>query len=115
MTAEKNYRVYGFSGSMSFKAPCVVVTNVALTLSGEQTVNGVAVKVGDRVLVKDQSVTTENGIYDVQTSRWTRSIDFDGNLDAANGTVVVVVGALYQLSATNPVIIGTSALTFALL
>jgi hypothetical protein len=103
--------------SVAVKPPCRTVTTTAITLSGEQTVNGVAVVTGDRVLVKDQADTTENGIYVADTSAWSRAPDFDGSLDAVDGTLVLVHNAsgldqLWELTATNPVIIGSSALVF---
>ncbi len=117
MTATTTYRVDGLVASLAVKAPVVAVTNAAITLSGEQTVNSVAVTEGDRVLVKDQADATENGIYEVETGAWTRAGDWDGNRDVVNGTLVPSslswVG-LYQASATNPVIIGTSEVTFTL-
>lgn len=105
--------------SVAVKPPCRVQTTAAITLSGEQTVNGVAVVTGDRVLVKDQADNTTNGIYIADTSAWSRAPDFDGSLDAVDGTLVLVHNAsgpdqLWELSATNPVVIGTSALTFSL-
>ncbi len=48
--------------------------NIA-TLSGTMTVDGIALSVGDRVLVKDQSTASQNGIYVVASSAWSRSND----------------------------------------
>ena len=119
MTSTQNFRVNSFLASLAVKAPCVVVTSEAITLSGEQTVNSVAVTEGDRVLVKDQADASENGIWEVETSAWTRAGDFDGNRDVVNGTIVVVASTplvgMYQLTATNPVVPGTTDLTFQLL
>jgi len=119
MTSTQNFRVNSFLASLAVKAPCVVVTSEAITLSGEQTVNSVAVTEGDRVLVKDQADASENGIWEVETSAWTRAGDFDGNRDVVNGTIVVIASTplvgLYQLTATNPVVPGTTDLTFQLL
>lgn len=94
-----------------------MATTGPITLAGEQTVNGVAVVTGDRVLVKDQANNVDNGIYEANTSAWSRAPDFDGSLDAVDGTLVLVQVAggaaqLYELDAVNPVIIGTSALVF---
>ncbi len=119
MPSTSTDRLYGMTTSVAVKPPCRVATNAAITLSGEQTVNGVAVVTDDRVLVKDQADTTQNGIWVVNTSAWSRSPDFDGSLDAVNGTIVLVQdasspGTIYELQATNPVIIGTSALVFSL-
>lgn len=119
MVATKTFRIDGLVAGLAIKAPCIAVTTGPITLSGEQTVNSVAVVEFDRVLVKDQDDAEDNGIYDVETGAWTRSGDFDGNRDATNGTLVVyaksssLVG-FYQLTATNPVVIGTTALTFTL-
>jgi len=46
-------------------------------LYGVQTIDGVALVVGDKVLVKDQTDKTQNGIYLVQSEAWIRSFDFD--------------------------------------
>ena len=54
-------------------APCLVATTENITLSGLQTVDSVALVAGDRVVVKDQTTTTQNGIYYVQTGSWIRT------------------------------------------
>ena len=112
-------RFDGAQFSQAIKSPCVVVTTTNLTLSGEQTVNSIAVTEGDRVLVKDQDDTTENGIYVTETGEWVRAPDFDGARDVLDGTLVVVSKAtgtdfFYQVDATNPIVIGTSAIAFIL-
>ena len=111
-------RFDGAQFSQAMKVPVLAVTNAAITLSGEQTVNGVAVTAGERVLVKDQADSSENGIYTVETGAWARALDFDGNRDVVNGTLVISaitpwVG-FYQVNATNPVVIGTTEITFTL-
>lgn len=90
MSAIKNFRVDSFVSGLAIKAPVLVATDAAVTLSGEQTVNSRALVVGDRVLVKDQVDTTENGIYVVETSAWQRAGDMDGERDIVGGTVVPV-------------------------
>ena len=52
-------------------------TTANITLSGLQTVDGVSLVANDRVLVKDQTLPEENGIYLVAAGAWTRSTDFD--------------------------------------
>jgi hypothetical protein len=59
------------------KASVRVATTANITLSGTQTIDGVAVQVGNRVLVKDQSAPAENGIYVAASGSWTRAIDAD--------------------------------------
>ena len=111
-------RIQGLSGSLAIKAPVKAATTAAITLSGEQTVDGVALVEGDRVLVKDQTDTTTNGIYDVSTGAWERSVDCDGNNDIRDGTMVLCGGGstnadfVFKLNATEPIVVGTTALTF---
>lgn len=111
-------RLNGLTASVAVKAPVRAVTTAAITLSGLQTVGGVALAADDRVLVKNQTDTTENGIYLASSSEWTRALDFDGNRDAVRGTIVVAnidngEGLLYRTVATDPIVIGTSSITFA--
>ena len=118
MTATQNFRVESFVAALAIKAPCIIETNANLTLSGEQTVNGVAVVAGNRVLVKDQTDASENGIYTVETSAWCRAGDWDGERDAVNGTLVIVAAAtyaIYRLNVSGTFTIGTSDATFTAL
>lgn len=111
-------RIQGLSGSLAIKAPCRLATTAAITLSGEQTIDGVAAVEGDRVLVKDQADNTTNGIYDVSTGTWTRAADCDGSNDLRDGTMVLVgsgtdnADLVFKLAATEPIVIGTTALGF---
>lgn len=71
-----------------------------LTNSGVQAalvIDGVALQVADRVLVKDQTAEEENGVYDVTdigsgATNWvlTRSTDFDTPAEITRGTIVPV-------------------------
>jgi hypothetical protein len=119
MPATATDRLYGISTSVAVKPPCRVATTANITLAGLQTISGLVLVAGDRVLVKDQTDTTTNGIYIASTSAWSRAPDFDGTRDVVNGTLVVVcqsesVGTIniWQAVATDPVVIGTSAITF---
>lgn len=88
-----------------------------LTLSGAQTVDGVALSVGDRVLVKDQTTASENGIYTVASGAWSRTSDASqGTL--TNGALVlstggtVNAGTQWYLQTSDPITVGTTALTW---
>lgn len=100
--------------------------NIASLAGGApNTVDGVTLAVNDRVLVKDQSTASQNGIYVVQTvgtganGTWVRATDFDSSAEVTAGAFTFVAeGTLYADSgwvlATNDVItLGTTALTWA--
>ena len=109
----------GLTGQLGVKAPVVVATTAAITLVGTQTIDGVALAVEDRVLVKDQTDTKTNGIYICQLTAWLRAPDFDGDRDLLQGTWVPAalgstnLGSIFRVTSANPIVIGTSAITFA--
>lgn len=72
----------------NFKKSVKVATTANITLSGVQTIDGISVVAGDRVLVKDQTTASQNGIYIVNASTWPRSVAADG----ANEIDSAVVG-----------------------
>lgn len=113
--ATKNYVDNTVQG-LDAKASCRVGTTANITLSGTQTIDGVAVIAGDRVLVKDQTTTANNGIYVASASTWSRSTDADtwdelvhaytfvesGTVNSNNGFVCTVAagGTLGSTSVT---------------
>jgi hypothetical protein len=110
----------GLTTSLAVKPPCRVATTANITLSGLQTINGVALAEDDRVLVWQQTSQSENGIYIASTSDWTRAKDFDGNRDVVQGTRVLVAmpnsmhAEEYEVTTANPITIDTTSITFAL-
>ncbi len=111
-------QIQGLSGTLAIKPPCRVATTAAITLSGEQTIDGVAVVADDRVLVKDQGTASENGIWVADTSAWSRALDFDGSNDVVDGTLVYVAEGtvnadlVFRCTGTNPITPGTTSITF---
>lgn len=59
------------------KASCVAATTADITLSGAQTIDGISVIAGNRVLVKNQTLSQNNGIYLCAAGAWTRTTDAD--------------------------------------
>lgn len=93
-------------------------TTANITLSNTQTVDGVALAVGNRVLVKNQTNAAENGIYVVASGAWTRATDADSSTDLSSGTFVFVeqgtanADSGWVLSTEDPITVGTTALTW---
>jgi len=118
MTSTTTDRLNGVTASLAIKAPVAAATTANITLSGTQTIDGVAVVADERVLVKDQTDGVENGIYDVSSGSWTRSVDFNGTRDVVQGTVVYVAGGTvaggvrYRVTTANDITIGTSTITW---
>jgi len=110
-------RRQGVNSSAAIKVACRAATTANITLSGEQTIDDIAIVADDRVLVKNQTDASENGIYDADTSAWSRALDWDGNIDIASGTQVLVVsgtvaaGKLYYISTTGDLVVGTTNIT----
>ena len=117
MTSVSSGRRRGLNASTAIKSPVIAASTGNLTLSAEQTVDGIALVDGNRVFVKDQTDGTENGIYLVDTSTWAREPDWDGTGDVVEGTMVPVsrgtTNALtwWIVSNTGTITIGTTALT----
>ena len=74
--ATKNY-VDTVAQGLDTKLSVRAATTANITLSAPQTIDGVSVVANDRVLVKNQTTTTENGIYVVAAGAWSRATDAD--------------------------------------
>lgn len=97
------------------KTAVVVATTANITLSGLQTISGVTLTEGDRVLVKNQSTTTQNGIYNASATAWTRATDWNDQNDAVNGMLVLDANddtAVYRVTFTGTYDIDTTVCTF---
>ena len=115
--ATKNY-VDGLVAGLSWKNPVRAVGTTNLTLSGTQTVDGVALIANDRILVNGQTTTSANGIYVVAAGAWARSTDADAGPELVNASVYVSEGTTYADTSwtctTNaPITIGTTPVSFA--
>ncbi|MGE0133032.1 MAG: hypothetical protein AB7U82_33565 [Blastocatellales bacterium] len=106
------------SGIKDFKDSVRVATTGNIMLSGTQTIDGVSVIAGDRVLVKDQSAGADNGIYVCAAGAWSRATDADTSSEVTSGMYVFVSeGVLYGnsgwiLTTDDPITLGSTSLTF---
>lgn len=105
--------VQGLSTKYSVKA--LASSNV--TLSGTQTIDGVACAAGDRVLLTGQATASQNGIWVVASGSWTRPADFAAGSSQAGAYVFVEGGTAaansgWVLSGTSAVTVDTTSQTW---
>jgi hypothetical protein len=102
------------------KQSCKVATTANITLSGTQTIDGVSVSAGDRVLVKDQTTGSQNGIYICSADAWSRSSDMAAGSDAAGNQMFIEQGTVNGdlgfvcVSNKGSAVVGTNELTFSI-
>lgn len=124
--ATKNYVDAAING-LDWKANVRAATtaNIASLAGGApNTLDGISLAANDRVLVKDQTTASQNGIYTVTTlgtganGTWTRATDADANAEVTNGmSTIVDEGTLYAdtmwtLITNGAITLGTTALAF---
>lgn len=103
---------------MDIKASVRAATTANITLSNTQTVDGVSLVAGDRVLVKNQTTGSQNGIYVVAAGSWTRATDADADAEVTTGLYAYVEegtangGTGWVLGTTGTITVGTTALVF---
>lgn len=120
--ATKAY-VDGVASGLDVKASVRVATtaNVALAtaLENGDEIDGITLATGDRVLVKNQSTGSQNGIYVVQSSgAAVRATDADASAEVTAGLFTFVEEGTangntgWVLTTDNPITLGTTALVF---
>jgi hypothetical protein len=114
--ATKNYVDLAVQG-LDAKASVKAATTANITLSAPQTIDGVSVIAGDRVLVKAQTTTSQNGVYIVAAGAWTRATDMDTWAEVPNAFVFVEQGTVgadtsWVCTADAGGTLNTTAITF---
>src|SRR5215471_7574100 len=104
------------AAGLVFHAPVKVATTANITLSGEQTIDGVVTN-ANRVLVNRQTTASQNGIYVSASGAWSRATDADTSGELTAATVLVLSGTAnggIQFNCTcSGVTLGTSPIVFA--
>jgi phage-related tail fiber protein len=106
------------ASGVSIHDPVRAATTANITLSGAQTIDGVAVVATNRVLVKNQTAGGDNGIYVAAAGAWARAADMDISAEAIAGIFVFVAEGTvnadsgFVLTTDNPITLGTTALTW---
>jgi hypothetical protein len=120
--ANKNYvdaAVVGIEWKPSVRAASTVNATLSSAFANGSVVDGVTLATGNRILIKNQTTGSENGIYTVNASGApTRSTDADTNAEVtASFAVFVEEGTLYAdtgwvLTNNGAITVGTTALVF---
>lgn len=79
-----------FAGAKTL-TPVRVASIANVSLTGLQTVDGVALAADDRVLLRYQSADAENGVWLAKTGAWVRAADADTASETPKGTQVAVL------------------------
>ena len=106
---------------LDVKVSVRAVSTSNVVLSGAQSVDGVALIAGDRILVAGQSDASQNGIYVVAAGAWARAADADNTPagEVTSGMFTFVEegtsysGSGWVLTTANPIVLGTTNLSFA--
>jgi len=125
-SANKSY-VDSVAEGLTVKGSCVAATdgtNIDLSTSTSvSTVDGISISNGDRLLLKDQTDKTENGIYDAvdttDTSTWVRSSDFNEDSEVVSGAFTFVANGdvngsvSFTVTDQDPITLGTDEINFS--
>lgn len=118
--AATKYYVDAARSGLDVKNSVKAATTANITLSNTQTIDGIALSVGDRILVKNQTNPVENGIYVVASGSWTRSADADQPAELNPGTFVFVEQGTvnsdtgFVVTSDGALTIGTDAIQWTL-
>jgi hypothetical protein len=105
-------------GINAIKQPVRVATTANITLSGLQTIDGVTVAAGDRVLVRVQTDGKQNLIYNASSSAWTIAVDDDNSNELITGTQVLVTdgtlyaGSNFRITTSGTITPGTTSIAW---
>lgn len=104
--------------ALLLKKKARAATTANITLSGTQTVDGVALVANDRCLVKDQTTASQNGLYAVNAGAWNRVSDADAAAEFDDGQVILVTegnthaDSLWVLTTNPSITLGVTSLTY---
>ena len=111
--------VDALKSNLDLKDSVKVATTANINLNATQTIDGVSVSGGDRVLAKNQSDASENGIWVVSGSAWARATDADSSAEVTSGMFVFVekgttnADSGWVLTTDGTITVGTTDVTFS--
>ena len=111
--------VDAIKSNLDLKDSVTAATTANINLNATQTIDGVSLTAGQRVLVKNQSSAAENGIWIVNGNNWTRATDADANAEVTSGMFVFVeygttnADSGWVLTTDGTITVGSTALAFS--
>ena len=105
--------VSGMNWKAAVRAATTTNGTLATAFANGQVIDGITLATGDRILIKNQTTQTENGIYTVNASGApTRATDLDASAEFVAATVFVTTGTANADTGwnqiTDSVVVGTS-------
>jgi len=113
--ATKNYVDNAING-LSWKDAALAATTTNITLSGEQTIDGILTS-SSRILVKNQTTASQNGVYVSSSGTWTRATDVSTGTEILGAALFVQEGGsnantAWVVSNTSAITVGTTSINF---
>lgn len=111
-------QVQAFIRGLDWKQSVRAASTGNITLSGTQTVDGVALIAGDFFLAKDQTTASANGVYQVAAGAWARASWYDDGVEVTAATAIPVESgtvngdAVFILTNDGAITVGTTSLAF---
>jgi phage-related tail fiber protein len=96
-----------------------LASTVNISLTGTQTIDGVVGSNGDRILVKNQTTASQNGIYIMASGAWSRATDYDATVEVTAGDIIPIqegatnADTSWELSTDGAITVGTTSLTYS--
>lgn len=113
----KTTRYTGHTGDVDSLANASIATTGNITLSGHQTIDGMMTTEGMRVLVKNQTLGQNNGVYTASSGAWTRTTDANTAGELQNAIITVFSGTVNEGKhfrvAEDTIVLGTTPITFS--
>jgi hypothetical protein len=115
--ANRQWVLANVAGGVVSSGTAKAASTANLTLSGTQTVDGIALSAGDICLVKNQTTASGNGLYTVAAGAWTRHTSMDTWAEVPGMIVSVQQGAsnadtIWLSTADAGGSLGTTPITF---
>ena len=113
-----NATIFSSPRELPFKNYADIASTTNINRSGNQTIDGVLTTNGTRVLLKNQTDSTQNGLYVLSSGTWSRPTDLDGSVEFDKGQIIYVRGGstnsntLWYLGTPAPITVGTTKLWY---